>query len=303
MKGFLKVDEIHRIYYEVHENPNGACFLFMHGGPGLGFTSTDLEFFNLNLSRVILFDQRGSGKSLPKGELRNNTSFHLIEDISKLLDLIKVKEVILFGGSWGSTLALLYAIKYPRRVKACILRGYFGATQEERNYFEKGGTRNDFPLIWERFANQVPGMDTSLVMAHYFNTILNGSKREQETLAFELNFYGTSLTGASKASLEINNTPKDFLARARILAHYSVHNFFIADGFIEQQIHVLKKIPIEIVQGLSDAITLVSFPQRIAKDRNNIRLHLVEGGHSSKDLNICLKLKDLTAEYSLQSNH
>lgn len=154
--GYLKVDAIHSIYYEHRGNTNGPCFLFLHGGPGIGTSEQDYDFFDLQKTSVILMDQRGAGKSKPKASLESNTTQHILDDIEQLLKHLGQKTVYLFGGSWASVLAFLLAIEKPYLVKGMILRGLFTASSRERRYFEQGGTALFYPKVWARFLAQVP---------------------------------------------------------------------------------------------------------------------------------------------------
>ena len=178
----IQVDETHNLSYGLYGNPKGQTILFLHGGPGLGVKLSDLEFFDLKKHNVILIDQRGSGKSTPKGELKSNTTAKIIEDLEKIVKETKSKNIFLFGGSWGSTLSLLFAIKNPHKVKGMILRGLFTATKEERKHFEDGGTAFKFPDEWSRFKSFVPDKFADSPSTYYFKTILTGSKEEQDQL-------------------------------------------------------------------------------------------------------------------------
>jgi len=285
---YLRVDEIHEICYQIHGNPNGEKVMFLHGGPGSKTSKSDLDFFNLEKVHLIMFDQRACGNSIPKGELNNNTTQNLIEDINKLLLHLNFDRVILFGGSWGSTLSLLFGIKYPDKVNGMILRGLFTATKEERKHFEQGGTKEKFPQIWNRFESMVPVENRLNVSNYYFDKILNGERVIQEKLAYELSYYGYYLSSEENDKNEIERKlmKSDHLTGAKILSHYSLNNFFIPDRFIEKNIQNLSEIPIKIIHGLNDYITLPEVAINMSKRLSNIELTLVEGGHSRRDKNI-----------------
>lgn len=134
---YLKVSEIHKIHYEVCGNPDAEAILFVHGGPGAGFSKQDKRFFNFEKQKVIFFDQRGSAKSIPFGSIVQNTTQDLIDDINKLLDFLNIDKIALFGGSWGTTLSLAYAIQNPDRVEKLLLRGIFLGNKESNDYFLK----------------------------------------------------------------------------------------------------------------------------------------------------------------------
>jgi len=292
MNQYLKVDEIHEICYQVHGNPNGEKVIFLHGGPGSKTSKSDLGFFNLEKVHLVLFDQRGCGNSIPKGEINNNTTQNLIADINKLLSHLNFDQVILFGGSWGSALSLLFAIAHPNKVNGIILRGLFTATKDERKHFEQGGTKEKFPQIWNRYESLVPIENKSNVSEYYFNKILNGERESQEKFAFELSYYGYYLSSEenNKNEIEQNLLKSDYLTGTKILSHYSLNNFFIPDQFIEKNIQTLSEIPIKIVQGLNDHITLPEVAINMSKKLSNVELTLVEGGHSPRDKNIKLEL-------------
>ncbi len=197
--------------------------------------------------------------------------------------------MILFGGSWGSTLALLFSIKYPNKVKGMILRGVFTATKEEREHFENGGTKELFPKVWNRFKSNVPLDQRQEPSKYYFEKILNGHNQEiQESYAYELSYYGLYLSSSEidKSKIESKIMESDYLNRARILAHYSINNFFIPNDFIESNYAALSEIPVKIIHGLSDNITLPYFAKIIASNLKRAQLILVNGGHSSLDKNI-----------------
>jgi proline iminopeptidase len=143
--GFLQVSEIHRVFYQLGGNPNGKPVIVLHGGPGAGCTPAYFRYFNPEKYHIILHDQRGCGLSTPYGELKENTTQNLVEDIEKLRTHLKLGKVVLFGGSWGSTLALAYGETYPQNVSAMILRGIFLSTKEEIDHFYHGGTARFFP--------------------------------------------------------------------------------------------------------------------------------------------------------------
>ncbi|MEO1713040.1 MAG: alpha/beta fold hydrolase [Bacteroidota bacterium] len=281
-RGHLPVDDLHEIYFEVHGNGQGETVLFLHGGPGLGTSHRDLSFFDLEQTQVILLDQRGCGQSRPLGTLKNNTPKHLVADIASLLDHLGVERVILFGGSWGSTLALLFAIAHPQRVSGMVLRGVFLASLEERRFFERGELQNLYPKAWARYAGKVPTEQRSEVSAFYYQKILHGTAEEQKEYAYELAVYGMSISPFPLTIAEIDQVlqGRDYTSRGIILAQYSTHNFFMPDRFIWDQLPVLAKIPVHIVHGYSDHITLVKYAEQLAAQLPAAELYLIKGGHS-----------------------
>ena len=279
--GYLAVDALHRIYYEVHGNETGEPILFVHGGPGIGTSPNDLQFFDLTKVCVILFDQRGCGRSTPRRELKDNTSAGLVADMRQLLLHLGLSRVFLFGGSWGSTLSLLFAIQYPELVKGMILRGVFTATKAEREYFERGGPRVAHPQAWERYLAPVPEAQRSEASDYYYQKILFGEPAEREVLAHAMCAYGIAVGGEEKTEVEINAmlATRDYLTRAIILSHYSWHDFFIPDCFIENHLEALAAIPVHIIHGRHDHITRPQYAERLAAGLKRGTLYLVDAGH------------------------
>ncbi len=155
-KGFLKVDDLHTLYWEESGNPKGKPVLFLHGGPGSGTDGKCRRFFDPQAYRIIVFDQRGAGKSTPHSCLINNTTWDLVDDIEKIRNLLKIDRWVVFGGSWGSTLALAYAQTHPEKVLALILRGIFLCRPSEIVWFYQYGAHQIFPDIWEKFLAPIP---------------------------------------------------------------------------------------------------------------------------------------------------
>jgi len=248
----------HQLYYEHHGNQDGPTILFLHGGPGLGTSSNDLNYFDLKKVNVILLDQRGAGKSLPPGGLENNNSQALVSDILTLSNDLAIEKFLLFGGSWGSTLALLFAIAHPTRVLGMVLRGLFTASRKERQFFEEGGTKLFFPKAAARYRRQVPHTYSGSISTYYFQEILAGDISKQEKMAYELMYYGISVSRKkpySTAEIESRLAGGNFRKQARLLAHFSTHDFFIPDEYIIQQLPSITQLPIRIVHGRYDMIT------------------------------------------------
>lgn len=284
--GYLKVDDIHQIFYERVGNTEAPDILFLHGGPGLGCQEKDKTLFDLEACNVTFFDQRGSHRSLPKGELSANTTTHLLEDIQQLITHLGLKKPLLVGGSWGSTLALLYALKAPTQVRALVLRGIFLADKASRAYFELGGLAQQFPAIWERLANAFPDHPKEAVMAQYHQAILDNHPKAAD-LSLALNWYAYSINNATanvvvEPDLAFKELQvSDHLTKSKLLSHYSLHDFFIPEGYLRQAFHQLQALPITIVHGKADHITIPKFPLELAKEYTNVDLILTEEGHSA----------------------
>ena len=168
---YLAVDNDHKLYIEQSGNPSGIPVLFLHGGPGAGTSSIYRRFFDPTKYRIILFDQRGSGKSSPYGSINNNTSQKLIEDIKNILDFLDIKKTIIYGGSWGSTLALLFSQKYPSYVHSMVLRGVFLCRKSDIMWFYQSGAHEVFPDYWSDFISLIPTEERSDILSAYHKRI------------------------------------------------------------------------------------------------------------------------------------
>jgi proline iminopeptidase len=190
--GMLALDTIHTMYWEASGNPQGIPVLFLHGGPGTGTSPQHRRFFDPAVYKIILFDQRGAGRSTPLGELRENTTPHLIADIEKLREMLEVDQWLVFGGSWGSTLAIAYAEDYPARCLGLILRGIFLCRPVEINWFLYG-MRYFFPEHWAVFSGFLPEEERNDLLANYYKRLLNQIPIRQ--FIFLLPEYGVLMKG------------------------------------------------------------------------------------------------------------
>ena len=250
-KGHLKVSNIHKIYYEEFGNSNGIPILFLHGGPGAGFSSFHKKLFNVKKHRVIFFDQRGSGKSLPLAELKENNTDKLLNDIEKLRKYLKIEKWFMFGGSWGSTLAMLYGIKYPDRCLGFILRGIFLGTKAEIDWFLYG-MKSFFPEAHNNFTRKVPIKEQKNILNWFYKNLNQSNLNNAYELASIWNSYESSCSTLKYIERKISGIQS--LAISRIEAHYFVNNCFIKDGHILKNIDKISKIPCHIIQGRHDII-------------------------------------------------
>ena len=173
---YLNVSDLHTIYVEESGSPNGKPVIFLHGGPGGGIEEIYRQYFNPNLWRIIIFDQRGCGKSIPHAELRENNTWNLIKDIESIRKYLNIKKWVVFGGSWGSTLALSYAIKYPEYCKALILRGIFLLRKQEIDWFYQDGCSYIFPDEWEKYINVIDKKDRKNLLKAYYKKLTSKNK-------------------------------------------------------------------------------------------------------------------------------
>lgn len=248
----------HEIYVEQSGNPEGIPVLFVHGGPGGGTSSVQRRFFDPQKFRIILFDQRGCGRSRPHAALENNTTWDLVADMEAIRARLRVQKWVLFGGSWGSTLSLLYAEKYPDFVSQLILRGIFLMRQREIDWFYRHGTGSIFPESWARFVGAIPTEEQDDLVTAYHRR-LTEPKFEKNRLHFAREW---SLWEGSTVTLVPDNEqrahsldPGFAIAFARIEAHYFKHGGFMeCDNQILRDAHKLDGISITLIQGRYDSI-------------------------------------------------
>jgi proline iminopeptidase len=293
--GFLKVSEIHKLYYEVCGNPDAETILFLHGGPGAGFSEKDKRFFNFEKQRVIFFDQRGASKSLPFACIEENTTQDLVNDINKLLDYLVIDKVAIFGGSWGTALGLVYAIQNPSRVKGLLLRGVFIVDKESMEHFLNGGVEKEFPEVWERFSKNVPKESKSSIIEYYQHKMLNGTAEEKKYYSYEWAFYEISIfkKGIQKNEVEEILSQFPYESLSIMETHYLSNGCFIKENYILDNLKKIEAIPVKIVHGIDDAICPVIVAIELNSKLKNCELFIVEGGHSDSEPEIEHKLTDI----------
>ncbi len=252
----LEVDPPHVLYVEESGNPHGIPVLFVHGGPGAGCAAFNRRFFDPDLYRIILFDQRGAGRSEPHAELRDNHTAALVEDMEKIRQELGIERWMLFGGSWGSTLSLVYAQAHPERVLGMVLRGVFLCRRQDIDWFYQYGASQIFPEYWEDFVAPIPaGRRHQMVDAYY--ELLTGDNdlaRMSAAKAWSV-WEGRTATLRPNEGLEQHfSEPHLALSLARIEAHYFRNNAFLEENQILEQAGTLQGIPGVIVHGRYDMI-------------------------------------------------
>ena len=252
----LERDHPHRIYVEESGNPDGQPVLFIHGGPGAGTEPMYRRFFDPNHYRIILFDQRGCGKSTPHACIENNTTWHLVDDMEAIRQYLGISKWLLFGGSWGSTLALVYAQQHPQHVSGMILRGIFLCRPHEISWFYQEGTSRIFPDYWKQFQAPVPVAERHDMVQAYRRLLSSDNDITRMAAA-----RAWSQWEARCAHLEYNRELIDHfssnhaaLAMATIENHYFCNDAFLADAPILSNMDHLQDIPAVIVHGRYDMI-------------------------------------------------
>lgn len=293
----LQVDHQHSLHVEECGNPDGVPILFLHGGPGGGYSPAHRQFFNPNEYRIVLFDQRGCGKSRPHACLTNNTTAHLIEDIEKIRRHLNIDKWALFGGSWGSTLALLYAQSYPERVLGLILRGIFLCRQQDIEWFYQKGADRFYPDYWQDYIAPIaPEQRDNLLSAYY--QLLTSEDEVARMRAAEAWSIWEGRTSTLKTDPDLVNhfgDPFHALAMARIESHYFQHHAFIEDNQIIKDAHIIQHLPTTIVQGRYDMVCPINQAMELAQTLPDAKLVICDhAGHSAYEPEISQALVDAT---------
>jgi proline iminopeptidase len=253
--GRLAVDPRHALYWESSGNPYGVPVVFLHGGPGGGCLPYHRRFFDPGFWRIVLFDQRGAGHSAPYAEVADNTTWHLVADMERLRAHIGVDRWLLFGGSWGSTLALAYAQAYPERCLGLVLRGIFLARPAEIEWFMEG-MRVVFPEAWREFASFLPASERADLLGSYYRRLNDPDPGVHLPAAQAWDRYEGACVSLLPDALppRADESPLASLAIARIEAHYFVNRAFLADDELLQQVDRIRHLPCTIVQGRYDVV-------------------------------------------------
>lgn len=296
----LQVDSTHFLYIEECGNPSGMPVLFVHGGPGGSFAPIHRQFFNPNSYRIILFDQRGCGKSKPHACLTNNTTAHLIEDIEKIRRYLKVDKWLLFGGSWGSTLSLLYAQSYPERVYGLILRGIFLCRDQDLHWFYQSGADRFYPDFWQDFIEPIPKKKRSNLIKAYYEILTDGDEIARMRAAEAWSVWEGRTSNLQTDPEVVNHfgDPYNALAMARIESHYFYHQAFIEENQILDACKAIEHLPITIIHGRYDMICPVSQAFELAEQLPNANLIICNhAGHSALETEISIQLVQTADDY------
>jgi proline iminopeptidase len=253
--GWLELDPPHRMYYEQSGNPSGVAVVFLHGGPGAGASAVHRQFFDPRFYRIVVFDQRGAGRSTPLGCLENNTTPHLVQDMEVLRRKLGIDKWVVFGGSWGSTLALAYAEHHPGRCLGLVLRGIFLCRQSEIDWFLYG-VRHVFPEAWRAFSSYVPEEERGDLLAAFHKRLVHPDPVVHMPAARCWSVYEGSCSTLLPNPALVADFASDRVALglARIEAHYFRHDIFLPANFLIENAPRLKAIPGVIVQGRYDAV-------------------------------------------------
>ena len=280
----LDVGDGHELYVEQSGNQQGKPVVFLHGGPGGGTGPIQRRFFDPSVYRIILLDQRGCGKSRPHASLDNNTTWHLVEDLEKVRHHLEIDSWIVFGGSWGSTLALLYAEAYPARVNALVLRGIFLMRARELDLFY-GNEINAGTEAWDNFINHLPEHERATPIKSYYERLISDDEAVKLAAAQAWSVWETGVVTLVPDPAQLDQARDAYFALpfARIEAHFFANNGFLeCDNQILRDAHKLKDIPTTIIQGRYDAICPPTSAYELAKAMPHADLRIISiAGHSA----------------------
>lgn len=300
--GTLQVSALHTLYFEECGNPAGKPVVFLHGGPGSGCSTKSRCFFDPERYRIVLFDQRGAGRSIPNAELRENTTWDLVADIERLRKHLAVERWQVFGGSWGSTLALAYAQRHPERVSELVLRGIFMLRRWELEWFYQKGADAIFPDAWENYLAEIPPAERGDLISAYYRRLSGSDPQTQLAAAQAWSVWegSTSFLKVDPGYVALTESPQFALAFARIEAHYFVHGGFMRqDDQLLADVDRIQHIPAVIVQGRYDVVC----PMRSAWDLHRAwpEAELVvvdDAGHSAMEPGIASALVRATDRFA-----
>jgi proline iminopeptidase len=301
--GYLKVSDLHTLYFEESGNPDGKPVIFLHGGPGGGIDPMYRRYFNPKKWRIVIFDQRGCGKSTPYAELRENTTWDLVADLEKLRDHLGIENWVVFGGSWGSTLALAYSQTHPDSCKGLILRGIFLLRKKELHWFYQEGTSYIFPDAWDSYVQPIPPDERHDLIAAYYKRLTSEDKDVRVTAARAWSIWeaSTSKLFPSQQTIQRFGAANFAEAFARIECHY-----FINGGFFEQEnqllenIEKIRHIQAVIVQGRYDVVCPMVSAWELHRAWPEAEFIVVpDAGHSITEPGICSALIEATDKFAL----
>lgn len=281
--GYCELGGGNRAYVECFGNKHAQPMLFLHGGPGSGFSDSHKKLFDPERDNVIFYDQRGAGKSIPFCTISENTTDNLVEDIPRILAYADVDSAYVIGTSWGVALALLFAMRYPKRVSGLFLASVFLATRKESRHFVDGSIASIYPDAWARFIAPVPISARDDMAMWYWQHMTNGIEKEKEMLAKIWTAYDLSISSGvmDQEKIERVLATISYRSLAVLTAHYIVHDFFLPDGYIESNISQVPAVPVTIIHGKEDAVTDSVVALKLHSLIPESDLVLIEAGHGS----------------------
>lgn len=298
-QGFLEPDGLHRIYWEESGNPSGMPVLFLHGGPGSGTSPQQRRFFDPDYYRIILFDQRGSGKSIPYADLTDNTTPHLIADIELLRHTLGIDKWLVFGGSWGSTIALAYGESHPEACLGFVLRGIFLCRKSEIDWFLYG-ISTLFPDAWRDFVSHIPEAERDGLLTAFHKRLTDPDPAIHVPVARAWAHYEAACSTLLPNEGLINSFESDAVALSlsRIEAHYFQNNIFLPENSLLDNLHKIRHLPAVIVQGRYDAVCPIVTADELARAWPEAFYEVIpDAGHSAFEPGIAQALIEATEAF------
>ncbi len=285
--GWMPTNSVHEIYYEESGNPHGVPVIVLHGGPGGAVNPGMRRYFDPARYRIVMFDQRGCGLSRPNASLEDNTTWDLVADIERLRELLGIDKWVVFGGSWGSTLSMTYAIKHPDRCLALVLRGIFLLTKKELHWFYQDGASMIFPDAWERFLAPIPEAERGDLMAAYYKRLTGDDVEVRNRCAVAWATWEgetVSIQGPSGKPDKFAD-PEFAVAFARIENWYFTNGgFFDSEHWILENIETIRDIPCWIAQGRFDVVTPIAGAWSLHRAWPEAKLEIIgDAGHASSE--------------------
>ncbi len=301
-EGMLPVSDRHTLYYQQAGNPEGKPVVFLHGGPGGGITPKYRQYFDPSAWRVVLFDQRGCGRSRPYADLQDNTTWDLVADIEKLRQQLKIEQWSVFGGSWGSTLALAYSQTHPERCTGLILRGIFMLRTQEIQWFYQSGASYMFPDAWEAYLDPIPVSERHDLVTAYYKRLTSSDPAIRATAARAWSVWEASTSRLYQSQDLMQRFGQDTFAEAfaRIECHYFVHKGFMEhDNQLLQHVSRIRHLPGVIVQGRYDVVCPPVSAWELHKAWPEAEFHLIpDAGHSMSEPGIQTALLNATDRFA-----
>lgn len=297
--GMLKVSDIHTLYWEQCGNPDGEPVLFLHGGPGSGINAAHRRFFDPRYYRIVLFDQRGAGRSTPSAEIRDNTTPLLIEDIERLREMLGIEKWLIFGGSWGATLALAYGETHPEHCKGFVLRGIFLCTRAEVDWY-MNGIRWFQPELHEKFAGFIPENERHDLLQAYGSRLFSDDPNVYLPAARSWAQYeaGCLFLRPPAETAAPSNPQNVNVGLARLEAHYLSRGAFLSDDQLVRNVDYIRHLPAIIVQGRYDVVCPPLSAYRLHKAWPEARFHVVpDAGHAAVEPGIAAALVAATEQF------
>jgi proline iminopeptidase len=299
--GMIEVSPVHTLYYEQSGNPEGTPVVFLHGGPGGGTRESYRQYFDPKAYRIVLFDQRGAGRSTPHASLDENTTWDLVADIEQLREHLGVEQWVVFGGSWGSTLSLAYAETHPDRCRAIVLRGIFLCRPKEIEWFYQKGADAIFPDLFERYISVIPEEERGDVVSAFYRRLTSEDEATRVAAAEAWSTWeGSTLKLIpDDATIADFGDPHKAIALARIECHYFVNNaFFETDNWLVEHVDAIRDIPAVIVQGRYDVVcpAMSAWELHLAWPEADLRI-VPDAGHAISERGIVSALVEATDRF------